>query len=107
MIHIGNNGTIDAEQFDQIMAVLSDRKRVIWINVKVPPVAGRAWQNPNNAVLAEGVKRYPNAMLLDWYGFSSKHPEVFWGDGIHLRPEGAQAYAELIAQAIKAPIPDK
>jgi peptidoglycan/LPS O-acetylase OafA/YrhL len=102
VIHIGNNGTIDANQFDKIMAVLADAKRVIWLNIKVPPVAGRAWQNPNNAVLTEGVKRYPNAVLIDWLGFSSKHPEFFWGDGIHLRPEGAQAYANLIVEALKA-----
>jgi hypothetical protein len=53
--------------------------------------------------LAEGVARYPNAVLVDWHAASIDHPDFFWGDGIHLRPEGAQAYAQLIAASLGAP----
>ena len=38
-----------------------------------------------------------NAVLVDWHAYASEHPEFFWDDEIHLRPEGAQAYAQLIA----------
>ena len=36
-----------------------------------------------------GVKKYKNAVLLDWHGYGGAHPEFFYDDGIHLRPEGA------------------
>jgi hypothetical protein len=46
------------------------------------------------------VKKYPNAQMVDWRAASINHPEYFWDDGIHLRPEGAQFYTDLITDAI-------
>jgi peptidoglycan/LPS O-acetylase OafA/YrhL len=99
VIHLGDNGTFTAKQFDEIMQILAGAHRVVFMNVKVP----RPWEGPDNTVLAEGVKRYPNAVLVDWHTASSDRPELFWTDGIHLRPEGAQFYASLVAAAIQAP----
>jgi lysophospholipase L1-like esterase len=101
VVHLGNNGTFSAKQFDEMMTVLEDVPRVIFLTNKVP----RKWQVPNNLALVEGVKRYPNAHLVDWNNLSSTHPEYFWNDGIHLRPEGAQIYASLIADVVQATIP--
>lgn len=98
LVHLGNNGTFSAGQLDQMMRLLGPNRFVVFINTKVP----RAWQAPNNAALLEGVKRYPNAALVDWNAISSGHPEWFWQDGIHLRPEGAQVYANLIASTVAA-----
>jgi lysophospholipase L1-like esterase len=50
--------------------------------------------------MTEGVKKYPNATLVDWHALSTSHPEWFWKDGIHLRPEGAEVYANLIAGTV-------
>ena len=97
VVHTGNNGPISAKEFDEIMGILSRSRKVIFVNVKVP----RRWEGPNNKVLAEGVGRYPNAVLVDWYGFSQERPQLFWDDGMHLRPEGAQAYTSLILRAIR------
>ena len=66
---------------------------MIFLTTRVP----RKWQEPNNTALTEGVKRYPNASLLDWNAASNEHAEWFWNDGIHLRPEGARVYVNLIA----------
>ena len=96
IVHIGNNGVFTAEEFDEMMGVLSGVRKVLVVNVTVPD--GHSWV-PNNEVLADGVHRYPNkAVLVDWYAASADHPEYFW-DGIHLTPEGAQAYADTIAAA--------
>ncbi len=95
IIDLGNNGTFTAKQFDQIMQILADVPRVVFVNVKVP----RAWQDTNNTVLADGVKRYSNAVLVDWYATSADRPDLFWRDGLHLRPQGAQVYADLVAAA--------
>ncbi len=96
VVHVGSNGTFNARQLDSLMNVLQNARRVIIVNDKVP----RTWQESNNRMLAENVGAYPNAVLVDWNSIGNAHPEYFWNDGIHLRPEGARAYATLIAQAI-------
>jgi len=98
VVHIGNNSPFSPSQFDEMMELLTDVSRVVFINLKVP----RGWEGPNNAVLAEGVARCPNAALVDWYTASVDHPEFFL-DGVHLRPEGAQAYVQLMAAYVDVP----
>ncbi len=56
----------------------------------------------SNSVLAEGVRRYPNAALVDWYAASADRPEFFWEDGYHIRPEGQPTYADLISASLEA-----
>ena len=79
-----------------MMEVLADVPRVVFINVKVP----RASEAPNNAMIADGVQRYPNTVMVDWHSVGIEQPDFFWDDGIHLRPEGAATYAALIAAQI-------
>jgi hypothetical protein len=93
VIHLGNNGGITAGQFDQLMGSLSSARRVVVLTLKVP----RAWEAGNNAIIRAGVRRYPNAILADWQAVSVGRPDYFWADGIHLRPEGARAYAALVS----------
>ncbi len=93
IVHLGNNGTFTKGQFDRIMRTLSGVDRVVFVNVSVP----RAWEGPNNQVIAEGVKRYPNAVLVDWHSASADRPELFYKDGYHLRPAGQRIYAGLIS----------
>jgi hypothetical protein len=96
VVHMGNNGTFTNDQFDAMMDVLANVPRVLFVTVKVP----RAWEGPNDAVLADGVQRYSNTVLVDWRAMSLGRPDYFWDDGIHLRPEGAAAYASLIASNV-------
>ncbi len=98
IIHIGNNSPFSTGQFDEMMGLLGGARRVVFVNLKAP----RDWEGPNNAVLAAGVSRYPNAVLVDWHAVSIDRPEFFW-DGLHLQEEGARAYAQLIAVYAKAP----
>lgn len=92
ILHIGNNGLFTESEFDQVMEVIGDSRTLMVVNLKVP----RPWEGPNNGVLADGAARYENAMLLDWHGLSKDHPEFFWNDGIHLRPDGAAHYTQLL-----------
>ena len=56
--------------------------------------------NAFESMLATALQSYPNAVLMDWHGASAERPKIFWRDGIHVRPEGARVYAELVAQAV-------
>ncbi len=97
IIHLGNNGIFSRKQFDEMMQLLQEVPRVVFLTTKVP----RTWQEPNNNALADGVRRYPNARLVDWHTQGAAHPEWFWQDGIHLRPAGAKMYANLIAAMMR------
>lgn len=92
LIHIGNNGTFREPQFDAMMRLLKNVPRVVFVNTKVP----RRWQDPNNAVLSAGAKKYSRVVLVDWLSYSKGHPEWFRSDGYHLQPDGAEAYASLL-----------
>ena len=48
--------------FDDMMSVLQGASRVVFVNVHVD----RPWQDPNNAVLAQGAARYPRVVIADW-----------------------------------------
>ena len=99
VIHVGNNVPYTSEQFDEMMQLLTGVRKVVIVNLKVP----RPWEQSNNDMLADGVRRYPNTVLVDWHAASAGRPDLFVGDGIHLRPEGQRIYADLIA----AQLPNK
>jgi hypothetical protein len=92
ILQLGNNGPVTASQFDEIMDVLRGAQRVVVINVKVP----RPWEGPNNEVIADGVRRWPNAALLDWHKQGAANPQYFGDDGTHMGPTGIRVFTELI-----------
>jgi peptidoglycan/LPS O-acetylase OafA/YrhL len=96
VVHAGNNGTITARQFDEIMAVIGPDRRGAFLNVQVP----KTWQDSNNAVIGQGVQRYANATIVDWFGASAGNAELFIRDGVHLSRSGAELFTRLVVAAI-------
>ncbi len=96
VVHSGDNGVFAPQTFDVARDALSDRTRVVVVNVRVP----RRWQDPVNSLLAQTVRGHPNAVLADWHKSSDGHPEYFVGDGVHLTVAGEDAFARLIAHAV-------
>ncbi|MDQ6693960.1 MAG: acyltransferase family protein [Chloroflexota bacterium] len=96
IIHLGNNSYFSAREFDEMMAAAGSGRTVIFMNLKVP----RRWEAPDNAVIAAGVKRYPNAVLIDWRSAIMRQPALLAKDGIHIGPGGARVYAQLVAAAL-------
>jgi lysophospholipase L1-like esterase len=97
VIHLGTNGRLNSSDFDELMSVLTDVPRVVFVNLKVP----RSWETPDNRAIAAGVKRYPNTVLVDWHNrWHECGAHVFWNDGVHPTPSGAACYARMVAAAI-------
>jgi peptidoglycan/LPS O-acetylase OafA/YrhL len=96
IIHLGNNGYFTAKQFDELMASAGSQRTVIFLNNKVP----RRWEVPNNAVIADGVKRYPNAIIIDWRSAIMSQPGLLGKDGIHIGAGGARLYTQLIVTVL-------
>ncbi len=93
IIHLGANSPFSHAQFDELMHVLQDVPRVLFVNIRLPH---RIEANVNSVILS-GVQRWDRAFLIDWHGASDERPEYFGGDGVHMSVNGATAYAALIA----------
>ncbi len=91
---------ITDSDFDAMMQVLSGASRVVFVNFHVD----RSWQDPNNAVLANGASRYPDVFVADWATLASQNPEWFGSDGTHLAIDGpgATALATLVTTTLTA-----
>jgi peptidoglycan/LPS O-acetylase OafA/YrhL/lysophospholipase L1-like esterase len=96
VIHLGTNGVITDGHMQRLKDLLADRQRVIFLNTFVP----RSWQNGDNDVIQRWVPQFGNAVLVNWNGEGSLHPEYFYSDHIHVNPAGQQRYADLIAAQI-------
>lgn len=97
VVHLGTNGPVTAQEFDDLMRVLRGVERVVIVNVQLNGT--RAWEGPVNAELARGVARYDNCVLADWNGASRGRRDWFGSDRIHLTPAGAQGYSGVIGAA--------
>jgi hypothetical protein len=98
IVALGTNGPITDADFDAMMSILSGASRVVFVNVHVD----RPWQDPNNAVIAQGATRYPNVVVADWATLAAQNPQWFGPDGTHLAIDGpgADALAALVASTL-------
>jgi len=96
VIHLGTNGPVQPELFDQIMRVLDKQKLVLFINIRV----NKRWEGKVNETLAEGVKRYPTAELLDWHAHSKGQDAWFREDKTHLSHEGERVITQLLLERL-------
>lgn len=96
VVHLGNNGPVNEAMFDNVMRRLSSVDRVIIVNVRAPV----RWESDVNEALAAGVRRWDNAVLVDWHALANDRGDFFAGDGVHLEVEGQRAYARAIRRAL-------
>ena len=68
VIHLGTNGRITNDLFDQMMRTIGPGKRVYFLTARVP----RLWEAEVNATLHEGATRWPTMVSTmpsdDWPG---------------------------------------
>ncbi len=98
IVALSTNGPISTNDFDTMMSELQGASRVVFVNVHVD----RQWQDPNNAVLAQGAARYPRVVIADWATLAAANPQWFGADGTHLaiNGTGADALASLITTTL-------
>jgi hypothetical protein len=98
IVALSTNGPITSTDFADMMNVLSGASRIVFVNIHVD----RPWQDPNNAVLAQGAASYPRVVIADWATLAAQNPGWFGSDGTHLAIDGpgAQALASLIATTL-------
>ena len=93
ILALANNGDYRDWICEELMEYVGDRQ-VYWITAVLA-------DDPEfNSRFSEFAKNYPNIHIVDWEAASKDHPEYFYADGIHLKPDGMYAYAEVIYNAI-------
>ncbi len=98
VVHLGTNGTIGNDDMTRMMEAFADVPKVLLLTLDVD----RSWTAGNNALIYDTVNTYPNVFLLDWAGLNDSCPgDCFYNDGIHLKPDGQQYYADMIAGALQ------
>ena len=93
VVHLGTNGPIGQSDMDRMMDALAGVPTVVLLTNDVD----RDYTAGNNAIIYDAVNRYPNVYVLDWQGLAPSCPgNCFYDDDLHLRPDGATYYAQLI-----------
>ncbi|PDZ46992.1 acyltransferase family protein [Bacillus wiedmannii] len=97
IIGLGTNGAFTTEQLVSLIKLIGNERKIIFINTRVP----RPWESIVNERLKITASEYPNVTLVDWYAASTGKRDYFAPDGVHLTKLGAEAYAALVAKAVK------
>lgn len=96
VLELGTNGPVSDKQMKELMDLLQDVRQVVLVNTRVP----KKWQDSVNESFAKAAEDYANVVLADWYGWSEGKEGYFEKDGVHLLPKGAEAYADMLLQAL-------
>jgi peptidoglycan/LPS O-acetylase OafA/YrhL len=99
VIATGANGIVEPDALDEMLEKLADRRRIVLVTVHVP----RPWQDLNNETFAEAAQAHANTTVADWHAAAQAHPEWLYEDGVHVRPEYASEFAEIIRAAALDP----
>ena len=97
VVHIGHNGPFSQDEFERFVELVGPERELVFLTVRVP----RQWEAANNAVIAAGAARHPNVRVLDFRGATDGRPELFWDDGLHLTPEGADFYTAFLVEGMR------
>lgn len=95
LIGLGTNGPFTPGDLDHLMHEAGPKRHVFWINTHVPT---RQWQGQVNGLLARSSQKYKNLTVIDWYGYSKKHPKWFYADQTHPTPTGSKYYSAFIVK---------
>jgi peptidoglycan/LPS O-acetylase OafA/YrhL len=102
VIQLGTNGTVTQQQYEAMLAQLTDVPLVVMMTVKAP----KPWIDANNALIRALPATHPNVVVLDWEARAAEvsgHLSSSDG-GIHLSDDTAkQFYLTIIEQALGLP----
>ena len=92
-----SNSTAKPAQLDEMVAAAGEHVHIYLVGT----VNSDGFQEEQNANLKACAEKYDNVTYVDWPAVVAGHEqEYLWGDGTHLRPEGARAYLDTISRAV-------
>ena len=97
IIQMGNNGPLIEGEMDGMRDALAGVQHVFLVNDEVP----RPWEEESNEAIEAAAASWPRTTLIDWNGLANSRGDLTF-DGIHLTPEGVDAYTDLIARTVRS-----
>jgi hypothetical protein len=100
VVALGTNWTVTRQQIRSALRILGPTRV---LGLVTPPEVGGVASADQAVIRAAGRHWKLRVEVLDWVAKSAGHSWTW--DGMHLKPEGARAYARLLSQAFSWPIP--
>jgi hypothetical protein len=100
VVALGTNWTVTTTQIRSALRILGPNRV---LGLVTPPEVGGAATPDQEAIRGAGRRWRLRVKVLDWVAHSSGRRWTW--DGMHLRPEGAVAYARLLSRAFDWPLP--
>jgi hypothetical protein len=100
VVALGTNWTVTTDQIRAALRILGP-ERVL--GLVTPPEVGGVASSDQAAIRAAGRRWKLRVKVLDWVAKSAGRSWTW--DGMHLKPEGAVAYARLLSEAFEWPVP--
>jgi len=101
VIAIGTNFPATPDEIRRALRLLRRNQTLAFVTPK------RSWSGLPSGALWAAHRRHPRRVrVLDWLSFSAGRDDWFYGDGTHVRPAGARAYARLLSHALRWIGPD-
>ena len=97
LINLGTNGPTDTTTIDGIIDQIGASHEIFWVNTRVP---GKAWQDPNNQLIAAAAKKYTNVHLVDWLYVSQDNDNWFADDNLHPNTLGDREYVATVGPVL-------
>ncbi len=94
IVQIGDNGPVWYADMQQLRRVLKGVPAVVLVNVRL----ARSWQNEVNSELKSYVRKWPQAVIANWYAHSS---QSMLSDGVHPQYSDRGVYAHVVYDALK------
>jgi peptidoglycan/LPS O-acetylase OafA/YrhL len=96
VVHLGTNGPMSDDLFNQLASIVEGVPRVVVLNVRVP----KHWEGESNAAINGGTTRFPAMRLGDWYT-ASNQPGAVGDDGVHPSRSGARIYSDIVMHGLE------
>ena len=91
IVHLGTNGAMTVPKYLELIDAAGPNRTIYWVTSH-----GVSWGSVVNANISAAASERGNVKIVDWDSYASGHSEWFYSDGIHLKPEGQEAYADFI-----------
>ncbi len=99
VVHLGTNGPIRSGDMDRMADALAGVPQVVFVTNSLPD--GYDYTDANNQLIFGAAAANPNIEVLYWADLVDSCPgDCLYEDRIHLRPDGQEYYAALIAGAL-------
>jgi len=98
VIQLGvNQNPLEQSDVDRMAEALEEVPRVLFVTNRY----AKDYVYGQNAMFRALPERYANIEVLDWADVGNSCPgECYYGDNLHLAPDGMEFYADQIAEAL-------